>query len=194
MREPSVQFLIGSAFTAIVLWWLYRVLPNEIPVDRSFRYYVTGVWAAPASVLALTAWASAQPRFFWGPLIALGVIPLSVLIHKSVTTARRSRRSRLSVLLASLLFAIWLLVIFLQKGYVGSALLNPVIANGPGPLGSQTSSEALGEVLKTDSGLEVFIASKNGQCWQQEPPCSYTLDERLELRGETLREGFRIRQ
>jgi len=194
LREPSVQFLIGSAFTAIVLRWLYRVVPNEIPVDRSFRYYVTGVWAAPASVVALTAWASAQPRFFWGPLIALGVIPLSVLIHKSVTTARRSRRSRVSVLLASLLFAIWLLVIFLQKGYVGSALLNPVMANGPGPLGSQTSSQAVGEVLKTDSGLEVFIASKDGQCWQQEPPCSFTLDERLELRGETLREGFRIRQ
>ena len=38
---------------------------------------------------------------------------------------------------------------------------------------------------------EVYITLQGDQCWDSPLPCSPYYDSRLEMRGETLKEGFR---
>ena len=129
---------------------------------------------------------SPNPRYVTGLLAAATCL----LITMAFMVSRPNRYQFAGVTaLASILF----LSVFLQKGYLGSALLNPVMANGEGIYGAHSPPEAVVQPFVTESGL-VLKYAPDWQCWLEAPPCTFSPNPELELRGETLREGFRIRQ
>jgi hypothetical protein len=183
LQAPVVQIVLAC----MLLWLLAnlaagrrRATPLEV---ASRRLLMLGASLALLIVIVMAP----DPRFAYGPLLLLGLIPLStawsqINLHQVSRTIRQLWVATLTVAC---------LTIFLQKGYLGSALLNPVMADGSGPFGAHSPPEAVTETFVTNSGLEIKYAP-DWLCWATEPPCTFAPNPDLELRGETLREGFRI--
>lgn len=195
IREPVLQVTLALLAVSVLLTWLNKQPNNSSVATANVMAATVLLWSGCVAIVISAAWLARDPRYFWGPLLSLGLIPISVLLSSASRSLSSNKPRPINPISISLgVLATAYLLIFLQKGYLGTALIDPALASGNGLFGAQTAPAPIGKFVRTDSGLEVFAVTEGPSCYIEEQPCSYTVDKRLELRGETLREGFRIRQ
>ncbi len=131
-----------------------------------------------------------DPRFGWGFLL-----PLAVLLADGVARALRRAgpgpvaSGRIAALPAAALLAVfvvqaWQIYSWEPRTFATAARQVLLPADYPSP-------SALRE--ETVGGLRVQVPFPNDRCWYHPFPCAPTPDPRLELRGRTLADGFRLR-
>ena len=126
--------------------------------------------------------------------MTIGLLPLAVATFESESLLALTPRNSSPFVIAIAMSSVMFLAILFDRAFLASALIKPVVQSYTGILTFPSVPDPEIQFLETKRRLKIAIANSDAKCWQQEPPCSFTLDERLELRGETLREGFRIRQ
>lgn len=191
LREPVVQITTLMLGIAVFIMLRYRGFQTFRNLSRPPLLWLLPLWIGCGVIVIAAAWLARDPRYFWGPLLGLGLIPISVAL--SGIARHSSRAEALSGRVSLLILTVGFLIIFLQKGYLGSSLMGLAPATGLGVFQAERVPDAVGGLVETENGLKVFAVTEAPHCYSQSPPCSYTVDPRLELRGETLREGFRIR-
>jgi hypothetical protein len=183
LAEPTIQVLMVASVSFATAISLVRNGRMSTRSKRATTPFLAIIFLL-VIVTTLTLLFAPNPRYVAGLLMALSSALLAFAIVQF--------SARLKLLFPALVsLSAALVVVFLQKGYLGSALLNPVMADGSGPFGAHSPPEAVTETFVTNSGLEIKYAP-DWLCWATEPPCTFAPNPGLELRGETLREGFRI--
>ena len=149
-------------------------------------------------VIALDVlWFLASPpsfRFAWGPLFALGVIPLGAALqawHRARTPRPTTLATAtmtvaaLAVLAITAVTAIWrsdpqTRTTAVEWRLGGVALSFPATPITEAPVTERT----------LDSGLTVLIPTESDQCWANYPLCTAQLESTVALRGADIAEGF----
>jgi hypothetical protein len=140
------------------------------------------------AALHATAWAGAilwftkapATRFGWG---FVGLLLLLLALPWLTPALRRLPAASLAaLLLAALLWEAWQVHGWEPEAFPDAAQHALVPADYPVmPV----------RAVRLD-GLLVRVPIENDQCWHEPFPCTSTPDPRLQLRGRTLREGFRL--
>ena len=141
-------------------------------------------------------WFLASPpsfRFAWGPLFALGVLPLGAVLQAwgngpAVRTRVHTATigvAALSVVVITAVTALWrsdphtrTSAIEWRLGAVGLSL----------PATPITEAPVIERSL--ESGLTVLIPTESDQCWNNYPLCTAQLEPTVSLRGSGIAEGF----
>lgn len=147
------------------------VLPSaRTALWRQRRVVALGI--AP-SVAVLAAWivVAPDPRFAWGPLLLVVLVPLSVLV---------SERAPDRTLGLAALAGIAIVVFAVGRGSLSEMTLQlhplPIIDSQP---------------VSLNDGSSVLVPSQGDQCWGEFPLCRpWYSDPRIELRGADWRSGF----
>lgn len=165
-----------GALAGIVMVLLTGLLVLTVPSCRATwqrQWWRVLVVLVPTG-LALLLWFvnAPDPRFAWGYLLALGLVPLSVLI-----AAQRWWTRLVAVLVAGMAA---LLVLAAARGAleISWQLVTP-----PNPV---TRTETLGD------GTAVLVPVETDQCWAVFPLCMpQYMDHGIALRGDSIADGFR---
>ncbi|HEY7823088.1 MAG TPA: hypothetical protein VIG24_09655, partial [Acidimicrobiia bacterium] len=155
----------------------------------------------PVATVVLLWFLASPPsfRFVWGPLFALGVIPLGAALQawQRDRTARTPRTPRptlatatitvaaLAVLAITAVTAIWrsdpqTRTTAIEWRLGGLALSLPATPITEAPVTERT----------LDSGLTVLIPTESDQCWDNYPLCTAQLESTVSLRGADIADGF----
>lgn len=83
VSEPVVQIAVAGLLISFAVWILARRTagPPSLEKHRVGRYAV--IWTSCVGIIVVTAWAAPDPRFFWGPLLTIGLLPLAIATFKS---------------------------------------------------------------------------------------------------------------
>ena len=130
-------------------------------------------------------------RFAWGPLFALGVIPLAAALQ----TWGRARSPKLqatpvtlaalAVLAVTVVTALWRSDPQTRTTAIEWRLGGLAISLPATPI---TEAPVIRRTL--DSGLTVLIPTESDQCWDNYPLCTAQLEATVSLRGEDIVDGF----
>jgi hypothetical protein len=193
LRDPSVQITVASLLTASVVLILghkrvfTRVRNHKLILLLAVSFIAT---AAPLTLLVMRY---PQPRYVWPYLLALGFIPLSCILGSSESGGIALNRK--SKLIGGISLSALLTIIFLQTGFLGSALLNPVQNRGGGFLGSIEPIIGKQRTYVSKNGV-VTVTTSDGTCWDTPPPCTFYLPPgpayNLAFRGNGLSDGFKL--
>lgn len=157
------------------------------------------------SGLAVAAWFALSPpsfRFIWGPLFTAVFLVLGAaardLDHAScVPPGRPPHRRHLGRLLAGCAMAVLVVVAYSgatrnQLDQVGEervwALLGLQVPYAVAPVPMPPVVP-----VTMQSGLVLFTPEAGGdQCWDNYPLCSFSMGDRVALRGATIQDGFTL--
>jgi hypothetical protein len=156
------------------------------------------------SGLAVAVWFTLSPpsfRFIWGPLftavfLVLGAAARDLDRASSEPPGRPPQRRHLGLLLAGCATAVLAVVAYSgvarnQLDQVGEerawALLGLQVpyAVAPVPLPPVVP-------VTMQSGLVLITPESGDQCWDNYPLCSYSMGDRIALRGDTIQDGFTL--
>lgn len=128
-----------------------------------------------------------EPRLGAGWILSVAIFPLAVLIHYGVQTAGENGR-KLPTYFANgllLIFCLWLVQAsgFRARLIGEDAYLIWTIEPLPEPKL---------RIVETAAGLGVFVPAQGNQTWDAVLPNSPYVNDNLELRGNSMVDGFRI--
>ena len=172
MRLPTDWAVFSAAVLVAVLVFVLIVVPAARAEVSSHRRVVL-LAITPSSVVLLT-WLTVapDPRFAWGPLLLVVLVPL-VFALSAVSSPR----------LVPSMLVVGVLGIVAVAFVRGSPLeVSSQLQNMPPVTVEQTT---------LSDGTEVVVPINGDQCWGDFPMCrpDYALED-IELRGQTWRGGF----
>lgn len=191
MRLPSQwePFLLGLLIAAalLVIWPVRARMPW-----RSLTFLL-----APFVVVAVVWFLFSPPsfRFAWGPIFALGVIPLAMALRLwtkpdakpalTLVAAWGFRGAALAVIVATSFTALWrsdpATRTNLTAWRIGSLSIDI-------PITPVTAPAVREETLA--SGLLVVMPVETDQCWAVYPLCTPQISQNVHLRGAAIDQGF----
>lgn len=174
---------------------LLAAVAAVLTVRHRIRLRVLALVLTPVVALDLVWFLASPPsfRFAWGPLFALGVVPLGAALQAwGSARAPRPMLHRVSLTIAALavlavtaVTAIWrsdpqtrTSAIEWRLGGISLSLPATPITDAP------VREQAL------DSGLTVLIPTESDQCWANYPLCTAQLEPTVSLRGPGVADGF----
>jgi len=184
-RLPSQWefFLLGLLLVAAFLM--------AFPVRHRINARVLALILTPALALDLVWFVLSPPsfRFAWGPICALGIVPLAIAMK---ARGRDARLPKVGTVLAA--FAILGVTVFTAAFRSDAHTRTAVIAWSVGPVSISVPATPvlLPPVMdrQLSSGLIVQIPIESDQCWDVYPLCTAQLANSVSLRGASISEGF----
>jgi len=148
-------------------------------------------------ILVLDAvWFLASPpsfRFAWGPIFALGIVPLAAAMQQ---WARSSPRGTTITTAALTSGALAVLAVTAVTAVTRSDPQTRITAIEwrVGPIAVQLPATPITDapvIERTlDSGLRVLVPTESDQCWDNYPLCTAQLESTVGLRGPSIADGF----
>lgn len=190
LRERTLQW---ETYFLIVLVLLCLVVCIARLQRRPFALRQAVILALPSGV-ALATWFLAGPpsyRFVWGPLFSLPIIVTACALGDGPRRLPHVAIGLLSSLGAALIVVVAFCVGFRSQADTmreqASWTLGPVtIPYAVAPLPRPPTRPFV-----TDTGLELSVrVDGNDQCWDNFPLCTPTPDAALQVRGDSLGDGF----
>ena len=168
-----------AVFAFLVLLAALAVLLIAFPTARSqlFSHKRALALALMPSMVVLIAWliVAPDPRFAWGPLLLLVLVPVAY----SLPAISKPRLLPAALVIGGL----GIVVVAVLRG----SLLDVSLRLQPMPIAAVTQEELA-------DGTEVMVPIDGDQCWGEFPLCRpwYASDD-VELRGQSWMNGFRPR-
>ncbi|MHC1705882.1 MAG: hypothetical protein AB9842_00020 [Bacteroidales bacterium] len=164
-------FLAAGTISSLALFFIKKVKRNIPPLIMTF-YLV--------NILVLISWffVAPDPRFIIGPLVLFLTIPL-ILIFSSVNTYLSERKVNVIITIVTGFF-------FIFEAFISQPCR---IEGKVKPAAFPTTSMDTRQL----NGISINIPVKGVNCYDYPIPCSPALSERLELRGASVKQGFRIK-
>lgn len=180
--------------TYLLVLILLAAVIAAIPVRRNFPTRVVLLVLTPVLTVDLV-WFFASPpsfRFAWGPIFALGVVPLGAALWAWDRRDSRPALDQPAILAASL--AVLAITAFtaitrsdpltrtdtIEWQLAGLSVSLPATPIADAPVTERT----------LDSGLQVLIPTESDQCWTNYPLCTAQLESTVALRGDGIADGF----
>ena len=186
--------ILGLVF-ALLLWLVTRRRGFSVNVKL-----LSILWVP--SVASVAFWFLLSPpsyRFIWGPLFLLFIIPIAQILWQWKKS--RVRENALGVPIQwSVVGVIGLILIPLTLFTAISRVDYPEISQernwvlGPISIPYAVAPAPAVPVIEfgTQSGLIMTSPTQSDQCWENYPLCTYPPNAFIELRGNSLGEGFRL--
>jgi hypothetical protein len=170
--------LLAMILLPCALWWRRKVLP------RGLCYWVLFLYTG----IAFWFFSAPDPRFAYGFLVPACILPAYLLLMK----IRSLRYIQLMIVLALLAMQAGTLLLYrhLQRQFLQTGAIEPVAAKGwfmPVPYFEK-------KVIRHTAPFIYYTPDNSDRCWDAPLPCTWKLPEGVEMRGKTLKEGFRIRR
>ena len=198
----AVQLVVGSLLAAVIIWALIASSTNNKDnKNLQARIGIKGLALLSLPALASIAiwfFTAPDPRFAWGPLLILGLIPLSLALARlSLQFTQRPHAVTVSALVA----AFMTLAIagpaastaLNTKGYVADGYELREFSFGPlsfvahiNPVESATIVE-----FALNDGNMILTPHPDDRCHLSFPACRPYPDPTMQFRGESVRDGFR---
>ena len=195
----ETYFLLTVLVAAAIATWMAR--RAAVRSGANVHWSWSMVLVAVPSAGAVVAWFAASPpsyRFIWGPLFALGFIPLGWALH---AWQRANHVSRQGPTPAGWVTTAGVAVLAVVITYSAAArlALDTITEERTWSLGPISMTYAITPIplppierVVLPSGLEVLYPIESDQCWDHYPLCTLPSNTNIALRGETLRDGFRV--
>jgi hypothetical protein len=140
-------------------------------------------------------WFLASPpsfRFAWGPIFALGVVPLGAALWAWDRRDSRPALAQPAILAASLAVLAVTAVTAVTRSdpLTRTATVEWRIAGLSVSLPATPITDAPVAKRTLDSGLQVLIPTESDQCWANYPLCTAQLESTVALRGKDIADGF----
>lgn len=190
-RLPSQwePFLLGLIILA--------ALCLSVPMRDRMRWRALMAVLGPVLLVDVVWFFFSPPsfRFAWGPIFALGIIPLGFALHAWFTSSRTLWRSDLTVWVIragglAVLTVTVVTALFRSDAGTRSTLLTWQF--GPAAISLPATPLLLPEVEEQEltGGLVIKIPVESDQCWAVYPLCTAQLSPSVQLRGTGIRDGF----
>ena len=205
----SVLFMFGSILASLLIWLFLRndrrlsaTQPGvSQPSQGSTRVGVKGLTLLLVpSFAALAVWffAAPDPRFAWGLLLSVGLIPLALAL--SLVSTRFTLIPRSGVVLVLTAGFMSLVVagpvasqMVLVKGYVSEGFELREYSFGPVTIKANVNpveTPAIAE-FQLDDGNVILTPTQDDRCQLTFPACSPYPDPTMQFRGDSVQDGFR---
>ena len=197
----SVVIMLGALSASILLWLLAR---NTRPLVRTQDHGRVG-WRGfglliSPTVVSLALWfiAAPDPRFAWGLLLALGLIPLALCLSglsirvesvRSPGVVLAVTASFMSLAVAGPVFSGLVNI----KGYVEEGFELREYSFGPISITAHINpvdSPAMVEFM-LDDGNMILTPTQDDRCHLAFPSCRPYPDATMQFRGDSVADGFR---
>lgn len=178
LRIYDQGMLLVMILLPFALWWRRRLLPRGMLYWVLFLYIGTGFWFIQAP----------DPRFAYGFLMP-GCILLGYLL---LMKARKLRYIQFAIIMALLLMQVGTLLLYrhLQRQFIQQGAVQPVSQSAwwmPAPYFEQ-------QLIRHNKSFTYYTPVVSDRCWNAPLPCTWQLPEGVEMRGGTLKEGFRVKK
>ncbi len=197
----SVVIMVGALVASILIWLLVRnTRPSgNPPAQGRIGWKGLGLLLIP-TVTSLAVWflAAPDPRFAWGPLLTLGLIPLALGLSRlsSQFTSLQSSGLALAVTASFMSLAIAgpvLSGLVHIKGYVEDGFELREYSFGPFTIAANVNpveSPAVAE-FRLDDGNMILTPTQDDHCQLVFPACRPYPDPTMQFRGDSVADGFR---
>jgi len=178
LRIYDQCMLLAMIVLPFALWWRRKVLPRGLVYWVLFLYAGVGFWFLSAP----------DPRFAYGFLVPACIL-LGYLLLMNI---RSFSYIQLMIVLGlvGMQGATLLLYGHLHRQFLQMGAVEPVAGNG----WCMPVSYFEKKVVRHTAPFIYYTPDQSDRCWDAPLPCTWQLPEGVELRGETLKEGFRVRQ
>ena len=209
-RDPSDLWAATEGYGWVGAWlgrlpsqWEAYLLVLLLVVVAAALFPIRGQIRVRALVLALIPviavdllWFLVSPpsfRFAWGPLFAVGILPLGAALQAwrraptpvptlaSVTITAAS----LAVLAVTVVTALWRSDPQTRTSAIEWRLANISLSLPATPIADAPVTERT-----LPSGLTVVVPTESDQCWANYPLCTAQLEPTVSLRGADISDGF----
>jgi len=195
----SLQIMIGSLVAAALIWLLLRSKPKLNASSHRIGFKGLSLLLIP-TLVSLVVWfvAAPDPRFAWGSMLALGLIPLSLaLVHVGTRfTPAKGTNVIIALTAAFMAFAIAGPIfngLVNVKGYVQEGFELREYSFGPititaniNPVETATITE-----FTLDDGNVILTPTQDDRCHLAFPLCRPYPDQTMQFRGDSVEDGFR---
>ncbi len=193
--------MVGALVASILIWLLVRnTRPSgNPPAQGRIGWKGLGLLLIP-TVTSLAVWflAAPDPRFAWGPLLTLGLIPLALGLSRlsSQFTSLQSSGLALAVTASFMSLAIAgpvLSSLVHIKGYVEDGFELREYSFGPFTIAANVNpveSPAVAE-FRLDDGNMILTPTQDDRCQLVFPACRPYPDPTMQFRGDSVADGFR---
>ena len=141
-------------------------------------------------------WFVASPpsfRFAWGPLFALGVVPLGAVLQgwqRSPIPRPKLAGAAITLVALAVLAVTTVTAIWRSDPQTRTAAIEWRVGGFALSLPATPITEAPVIERTLDSGLTVLTPTDSDQCWNNYPLCTAQLESTVSLRGSDIADGF----
>ena len=190
---------VGGLAASVAVFWFARALKTtgggQLARARVGWRGLTLLLVPVVASVGVWFWTAPDPRFAWGPILAIGVIPLALALA-SIGPQTGSLRPVAVLVVASLATASIagpaLVRLVSIRGYVADGYENRIVGTGPlafaaavNPVESKPVTE-----FRLDGGQTILTPVEDDRCFLTFPLCRPYPDATLIFRGESTQDGF----
>lgn len=194
--------MVGALLAAALLWLFMRFMasPRNTNNEVSPRVGAKGLALLMLPVIAsLGVWffTAPDPRFAWGSLLALGLIPLSLAITRLVTLLHHAVPTPTLTAVVAAFMTLLIAGPALSsavniKGYIANGYELRTYSFGPFTVTAHVNPVETGTVVEfqLNDGNVILTPTQDDRCHLSFPACRPYPDPTLQFRGDSISDGF----
>jgi len=195
------MIMVGALAASILLWLITRnIRPlGNAPARGRIGWKGLGLLLTP-TIASLAVWflAAPDPRFAWGPLLTLGLIPLALGLSRLSSQLTSLQSSDLALAVTASFMSLAIVGPVLSglvhiKGYVEDGFELREYSFGPLTIAANVNpveSPAVAE-FRLDDGNMILTPTQDDRCQLVFPACRPYPDPTMQFRGDSVADGFR---